>query len=174
MVLNSVVPMMGYPMPQYQYGSMVSYPGTMMGCSMTAAAIPPGFLDMLRQSITGEETAAVYYRKLADMVNDPEAKGKILGFADDELTHAQMFRVLYYQLTGQMIPPTTPTNVEVPADLEDAFIEALKDELSDYRKYRDMYLMTSNPCIRDIMFKPMTDELYHAQNFQLFLETDVS
>ncbi len=129
---------------------------------------------MLRQSITGEDTAAVYYRMLASMVNDPEARGKILGFADDELTHAQMFRNLYYQITGQMIPPAGPINVEVPSNLEDAFIEALNDELSDYRKYRDMYLMTNNPCIRDTMFKPMTDELYHAQNFQLFLETDVS
>lgn len=135
----------------------------------TAGSISYTFLNSLREAIAGEDRAAAYYTELAERVQDPEQKKYIAGFAADERDHGQAFRTLYYQLTGQVVPPTS-VNVVIPADLQTAYADRVKAEVGDFLEYRDMMLSTNNQYIRDIFFEAMTDEASHAQLFQLFLE----
>ncbi len=127
------------------------------------------FLNALREAVIDEDTAAVYYTQLAARVEDPEQKRYIEGIAADERSHAQMWRTLYYQLTGQLIPPTN-VSVTLPATNEEAFADSVKNEVQDSLGYRDLLLSTNNQYIRDLFYKAATDEASHAQLFQLFLE----
>lgn len=50
-------------------------------------------------------------------------------------------------------------------NLQEGLRLAYQDELEAYEFYRDIYLMTSHPLIRDVFFRALTDESEHALRF---------
>jgi rubrerythrin len=120
------------------------------------------FLSELRKAINDEASAVKFYGVLEGMA--PNAYRDFVTHAkNDEIQHTRMFQKLYRKLTG--------SEASVQADVTDFStykegIEiAFRRELEAAELYRDMYLSTTVPKIRDVLFKAMTDEMEHAQRF---------
>ncbi|UZJ78703.1 ferritin-like domain-containing protein [Fictibacillus sp. KU28468] len=124
-------------------------------------------LNILMSSIIGEATAIDFYTRLANEAPNEYSKNVLLNAAKDEKTHLQLFTRLYTSLTGKQpnykIRPVKITN------FRQSLFEAYEDELSDYEKYRNAYLFTQDPTIRDTFFRPYTDEIKHATRFSFLL-----
>ena len=128
-----------------------------------APQVPPLFLEMLQQAISGEASAVEFYTMLLAMAPSDFARDQVAHALADEKKHLANFSAVYHRLTGLQPRP----EVSVPAfDTFLAGIEyAIIDELEAYEMYRDMLLMVSDQWIRDIMFDALTDEMEHAVRF---------
>jgi rubrerythrin len=82
---------------------------------------------------------------------------------NDEIKHLGMTTCLYGKLTGRE-PRITVTEIPL-INFKEGVRVALSNELDAAEFYRDMYLATRDPEIRDIFFELMTDELEHSTRF---------
>lgn len=114
-------------------------------------------------SIEEELQASAYYRALANIAPDRFAANIIMEFSHNEREHAYMFQQVYKALTGREYSPPGEMETEVEIDdYLDALEERVLEQTSDFRKYKEYYLMTRNQILRDIFFDAMHDEIYHA------------
>lgn len=103
-----------------------------------------------------------YYKELAKKVSDIDAKKIVQEFACDEYEHAQLLKDYYVHLTGTM-PMVSPIIIEpIGNDLEEEFMGRVLPETSDMKKWKNLYLSTEDPVLRDIAFNNMNDEAQHA------------
>lgn len=120
------------------------------------------FIRDLRGAIDDEANAIEFYNQLIS-VTPQELKDYVAHARDDERVHLRMFQKLYRRLTGrQAVGRVTKTQF---SSLKDGFEMAFQRELEAAELYRNMYLSTSVPKIRDVLFRAMTDEMEHAQRF---------
>ncbi|MGE5631541.1 MAG: ferritin family protein [Caulobacteraceae bacterium] len=119
--------------------------------------------EQLLQAMKGEAGARKHYQRLMSLAPDDREADIIERFFEDEGKHFSKFRMLYEIITGN--EPETP---KVSKSEFDNYLEgvdqAILDELEAYEFYRDIYLSTKNPMVRDIFFEALTDENEHAAN----------
>lgn len=127
--------------------------------------------QLIREYAEDEWHDYLYYSQVAEKVKTAEQKEMVLGFARDEYRHAQLSVCYYYRLTGcyPYIAPYQPK--PIPADLEEVFLGRVKPETADMQKYKELYLMTRDPQLRDIAFNAMNDEAQHAIRLLYLAET---
>ncbi|MFC4769360.1 ferritin family protein [Effusibacillus consociatus] len=136
-----------------------------MGGTMQTAGFKDyaAFLSNLEKAINGEAEAVRFYAKLMNMAPDERQRASIKHAHDDEIKHYKMFTALYHQLTGREAPVgITETAFE---SYKEGIRTAFDHELEAAELYREMYLATQIPAIRDVFFEAMTDEMEHAQRF---------
>lgn len=123
---------------------------------------PVAFIAQLAGAINDEASAIRLYEDLEGMAPS-EYRDFVTHAKNDEMIHLQLFRKLYRKLTGNdsVVQTEVPKFPTYKAGVEIAF----RRELEAAELYRDMYLSTRNPKIRDTLFKTMTDEMEHAQRF---------
>lgn len=115
----------------------------------------------LTEAMKGESEARLYYERLIRMAPNKEEAEIISNILEDELKHFKNFKELYKKLTGcepvllQLKCPTFTNYIE-------GIEKAILDELEAYDFYRDIYLSTRDPYVRDIFFEALTDENEHA------------
>ena len=128
---------------------------------------PNAFVSRLMGAINDEASAVQFYDVLEEMAPGPY-RDFVTHAKHDEMVHLGVFRKLYRRLTGResAVKVETTKFSSYKEGLEIAF----RRELEAAELYRDMYLRTRVPKIRDILFKTMTDEMEHAQRFN-FLYT---
>ncbi|MFX3619300.1 MAG: ferritin family protein [Sporolactobacillus sp.] len=129
------------------------------------------FTAALLDSVKGEAAAVDFYTRLAQTAPNSTAREDILHIIQDEQDHFRAFSQLYVQLTG-----TQPSYQITPVQFNTYMMGlriAYRDELEDYEKYRNYYLMTQDQAIRDIFFRAFSDEIKHAIRFG-FLTTSLS
>lgn len=120
------------------------------------------FVTDLGSAINDEASAVKFYAELENAV--PDRYGDFVDHArNDEISHEKIFRKLYYRLTGSHW--TTKLDPYKFNTYREGVETAFRRELEAAEKYRDMYLNTKIPKVRDILFKVMTDEMEHAQRF---------
>ncbi len=91
---------------------------------------------------------------------------------DDEVQHFRLLSRLYVRLTGREPAIQTPTTTF--SSYREGVALAFRQELEAAELYRDMYLQTRVPNIRDVLFRIMTDEMEHAQRFTFMYCADTS
>lgn len=114
------------------------------------------------KAMQGEAEAGLFYERLMRMAPTREEADIIKQIRADEVKHYEAFEELYRRMTGRnpRVPePAMPNFRTYMEGVELAFI----DELEAYDYYRDLYLSTQNPRIRDIFLDAFTDENEHAQ-----------
>ena len=120
------------------------------------------FANLILESYYAELEAYARYMRMAGLAPTEEARRIVTMNAQDEFRHAESFEDIYQELTG-MRPPAAGMYA---TDREESFAGLLRiqlaDELADTAKYKDMYLMTTNPEYRRILFGAAQDELRHA------------
>jgi rubrerythrin len=129
------------------------------------------FINDILGSIKGEATAVDFYGRLAEAAPSAEMKEDILSIRQDEHDHFQMYSQLYTQLTGtQPVFQITPVQFQ---SFSEGLRIAYRDELQDYEKYRNFYLMTHDQTLRDIFLRAFSDEIKHAIRFG-FMTTNLA
>ncbi|WP_034424853.1 ferritin family protein [Thermanaerosceptrum fracticalcis] len=122
------------------------------------------FTQLILESYFAEMQAHHHYMTMAQMAPTEEARHIMMMNAQDEHRHAEAFEKIYEELTGTE-PRDTGMHM-MPVNENMTFLDHVRmqlfDEYADFRKYKDMYLMTDNPEYRDTLFNAMHDEFRHA------------
>lgn len=115
----------------------------------------------LLKAMKGEAEARKYYKRLLGMAPNEKEEDIIEHFYEDETKHFSKFRMLFEMITGK-----EPELGSVKAPDFDSYLDgveqAILDELEAYEFYRDIYLSSNNPIVRDVFFEALTDENEHA------------
>jgi len=120
------------------------------------------FAELVLDSYYDELGAYARYMRMAGLAPTEEARRIVTMNAQDEFRHAESFEDIYKELTGAQPPPRGMYVTDPEESFEGLLRLQLADELADTAKYKNMYLMTTNPGYRDILFGAAQDELLHT------------
>lgn len=121
------------------------------------------FTELVLSSYYAELGAYARYMRMAGLAPTEEARRIVFMNAQDEFRHAEAFEQIYQELTGMQPPAGGMPLVNQEAESFTGLLRLqLADELADTAKYKNMYLMTTNPRYREILFSAAQDELRHA------------
>lgn len=120
-------------------------------------------LKAILNGISSEASAIDFYTRLAKAAATSEQRQAIEHALEDEKIHLRTFTQLYQTLTGKK--PVYQTKITRFRNFQEGLRIAYEQELEAYETYRDNYLSTQDPMIRDAFFRAMTDEIEHALRF---------
>lgn len=148
-------PYPGFPFTSYKY-----YP--------TYRFVPvyayPEALQIIVQSVSAEKEDELFYGYMLS-VAPPDQKEIITSIRDDEIKHFKMLRQLYWELTGQDIPPADGVTFEQPANYCAGITKALFGELGAVERYRKVLFGLEFLPYRNMITEIYTDELKHASKW---------
>lgn len=153
---------MPQPMPEMMPGQY-QMPGYMPGLEdYTYPQNVPGALKLIQEAVAGETEDRMFYQYLIDNAPSAEDKEIISGIRDDEISHFNLFRQVYYQLTGQVLPPPQNVTFEKPANYCEGVKRALRGEQNAVRKYRRILYALQDRVQINILTGIITDEIRHG------------
>ncbi len=145
-------PYPGYPYVEYRY--LATYP-------YVSNYAYPGALKLIVEAVNSEREDELFYDYLLS-VAPPGQREIITDIRNDERKHARAFRELYWEVTGEEIPPTQGEEFEVPASYCQGITRALFGELAAVEKYRKILFGFEFLPYRNLITEIYTDELKHA------------
>lgn len=125
----------------------------------------PGALQLIREAVAGEREDALFYDYLISVAPSEEDKNIIRSIRDDERKHFRLFRQVYYELTGQSIPPGQDTEFERPASYCAGIEKALFGELGAVERYRRILFALQDRRQINMLTEIITDEIKHAGKY---------
>jgi rubrerythrin len=152
--------MFGNTVTPIQYQAQSSLPSYAMYQTNLQAVLP-----LLRQAVQGERNDELFYDYLIQNAPSNQDKEIIISIRDDERRHRQMFRQMYYSLTGQTIGPSDSESFEKPTTYLSGIEKALFGELSAVELYRKIYFMIPGTVFKNMVFEILTDEIKHASKY---------
>lgn len=159
---NGVKNIPDYSEMQLAYSNMPPFTEQNLSGSPDDGRFPKVFKEILK-AIKAEAEATDFYQRLSRFAPNQKHRDDIMHALEDERIHLRQFTNLYVRLTGCQ-PVYKPER-----KMFQTYIEGLKmayrDELEAYEHYRNIYLLTRNPMIRDVFFRGFTDEIEHAVRF---------
>lgn len=145
------------PYPGYPYTTYKYYP--------TYTFVPvfalPKALELIVESVSSEREDELFYDYLLSVAPENQ-KQIIISIRDDERKHFKMFKEIYWEITGQDIPPTKDTTFQRPASYCEGISKALFGELAAVEKYRQILFGLEFLPYRNMLTEIYTDELKHA------------
>lgn len=163
--------------PQGQYAPMqatpvqgMSLPGTQLPgmpdmADMQQYIYPANLQDALQLivgAVAGEREDRLFYEYLISTAPSNEDKEIIRGIRDNEIHHFALFRLLYFQLTGQILPPPKETPFTKPASYCAGLAKALQGEEAAVIRYRKILFALQNRIHINMLTEIITDELRHG------------
>jgi rubrerythrin len=127
----------------------------------------PVALQLISEAVSGEREDELFYDYLISVAPTMEAKNIITGIRDDERKHNRMFRKIYPELTGKMLPPGQDVEFERPRTYCDGVKKALLGELGAVQRYRRILFALQNRVHINMLTEIITDELRHANLYNL-------
>lgn len=121
-----------------------------------------GALQLIRQAVTGENEDRIFYQYLIDNAPTEEEKEIIRGIRENEITHFGLFRQIYSQLTGRMLPVPEEVPAEPPASYCEGLKKALIGEQNAVEKYRRILYAMQNRIHINMLTEIITDEIRHG------------
>jgi rubrerythrin len=86
--------------------------------------------ELIVSAVQSEREAALFYRMMAEITGDRDVKETLRGLADDETSHATTLANLYFELTGNGITTSEPTEAEGSPNLLDFSSASKRDALA--------------------------------------------
>jgi rubrerythrin len=121
--------------------------------------------NLMLKAMQAERHDAVKYQRMMEMTNNPMVKAQIKFAHDDELKHYEMFRQMYYQMTGRAVDIPLPANVERYNTLIEAVQSSIEGENEAVDLYREISALMTNKQMRDTIYEIITDEQEHFGRF---------
>jgi len=117
----------------------------------------------LQMYIEAELGDSALYSELSKIAPNDEYRQLLLEFSQDELSHAEEFKIVYRMMTGRSFNPVILHPV-ITGSFYDILRDRVLDESGDYRKYSEQYLETDNKNIplKNAYYRARTDENVHA------------
>lgn len=145
-------PYPGYPYTTYKYHPTYEY--------VPIFAYPEA-LSLIAESVQSERQDELFYDYLLSLA-PPGQKEIIASIRDDERKHFSLFKQIYWEVTGQDIPPSQDTSFQRPENYCDGISQALFGELGAVEKYRKILFGFEYLPYRNMITEIYTDELKHA------------
>ncbi|MCL6610232.1 MAG: ferritin-like domain-containing protein [Peptococcaceae bacterium] len=149
------MPYPGYPYTVYKYYPTYRY--------VPVYAFPEA-LNLIVESVGDEREDELFYDYLIG-VAPPDQKEIISSIRDDERKHSQLFRQLYWEVTGRDIPGAPEAAFERPKSYCDGITRAIFGELAAVERYRKILFGFEFLPYRNIITEIYTDELKHASKW---------
>jgi rubrerythrin len=129
-------------------------------------------LRLIEEAVMGEAGDEKFYEAMMKLC-DKEDKGIFEGIIADERKHAQLFRTIYCELTGQILPKAHNDKVKLPKTCCEGLQEAIFEELAAADRYRRVLYAMQNRRHINMLVEIITDEQKHAQKLNyLFSKND--
>ncbi|HHW32296.1 MAG TPA: ferritin-like domain-containing protein [Clostridiaceae bacterium] len=125
----------------------------------------PGALELIKEAVVGETEDRNLYEFLSIVAPTKEEKNLIKGIMEDEVEHFELFRQIYYELTGQMLPAPKETKIKKPSSYCEGIKKALTGEQNTSYKYAKILFAMSNRIHMMKLVKIILDELRHGTLF---------
>ncbi|WP_312648502.1 ferritin-like domain-containing protein [Aminipila sp.] len=126
-------------------------------------------IEELQTYIKAELGDAELYRELAQMAPDEMEMNLIMEMAADEQSHADEFKLIYKDLTGEIYRPNIPP-VKLNMPYADILRDRIIDESGDFRKYMHAHQeYFNNEALREAFFNAGVDENVHVVRLLNFL-----
>lgn len=122
----------------------------------------PEALRLMVESVGSEREDELFYDYLLNNAPDKSQKDIIESIRNDERKHNLMFREIYYQLTGEVIPEGQNEEFNPPAGYLQGIEKALFGELAAVVRYRKILFGMGFLPYRNMVTEIYTDELRHA------------
>jgi rubrerythrin len=122
-------------------------------------------LPLLQQAVQGERNDELFYNYLIQNAPSNQDREIIVSIRDDERRHRQMFKQMYYALTGRIIESTNNESFERPPSYLAGIEKAIFGELSAVELYRKIYFTIPNIVFKNMVFEILTDEIKHASKY---------
>lgn len=137
-------------------------------------------IKLIEKSIESEKKDSIFFQWLIENIPvsqlSPKETKKIQGIIesirDDELRHNQMYKNMYYQITGMKIQLEEKIFIP-PAGFKDGISDAMMRELNDVKVYCEIMEGLSSLYYRDQVFHILSDELRHGSLYN-YIYTVVS
>jgi rubrerythrin len=130
----------------------------------------PNALQLMLDAVQSERADELFYDYLLRNAPDDKQKGIISSIRDDERKHNKMFREIYYQLTGEDIPPGQEVAFQGSPSYLAGLETSLFGELGAVEKYRQILFGLDFLPFRQMLCEIITDELKHSSKWN-FLYT---
>lgn len=130
----------------------------------------PNALRLMVEAVQSEREDELFYDYLLSLAPTEEQGRIITSIRDDERKHNLMFREIYYELTGQEIPPAPEAPFQPPGSYLQGIQQALFGELNAVERYRQILFGLDFLPFRNMLTEIYTDELKHAAKWN-FLYT---
>lgn len=121
----------------------------------------PMALQLIRESVPDELEDSMFYNYLISIAPTQEDKDIITGIRNDEMKHFGLFRQIYYQLTGQLLPEPR-VRVTRPASYCQGLKKALLGEVAAVARYRRILYALQDRRQINILTEIITDEIRHS------------
>lgn len=118
-------------------------------------------LNLIEEAVMGEHEDQKFYECLINMA-PAEDKPIIESIRMDEAKHNQLFRTIYCEMTGQVLPAAPEVEVECPKDYCEGIREAIFGELAAVERYRRILYAMQNRRHINMVVETITDEQKHA------------
>lgn len=148
----------------YNMNCPMGYGDYMRGCNPMKVSVDPRLLDLIIEAMKDERHDRAKYKIMMDMSKDEKVRNQIRFAYEDEGKHYEMFKKLYYQLTGKTIDVPAP-ELERYNSFLDAIESSINGELEAVEMYRDIRSMLPTTEMRDALYEIITDEQEHATRF---------
>lgn len=119
-------------------------------------------LKLIEEAVAGENEDRLFYQYLINQAPTEEEKEIIRGIRENEITHFGLFRQIYSQLTGRMLPVPEDKPAEMPESYCEGLKKALIGEERAAEKYRRILFAMQNRVHINMLTEIITDELRHG------------
>jgi rubrerythrin len=154
-----------YPMQNPQ-GQGMAAPGLLAAAGNLQQYIYPAnlqeALQLIAGAVTGEKEDRELYDYLISTAPSEEDKEIIRGIRDNEIHHFALFRLIYFQLTGQMLPQPLDIPFDKPPTYCAGLRKALLGEESAVVRYRKILFAMQSRVHINMLVEIITDELRHG------------
>ena len=132
-------------------------------------------LELIRESVMSEKEDELFYDYLLKIATSEEDKNIIESIRNDERNHNKMFRQIYFELTGIILPKFEDEEYKISnLSYSQALEKALMGELSAIERYRIILGEMLDRKHYNMMMEIMTDELKHASKYNFLISKNFS
>lgn len=153
-----------YRMPELPY-QMPQPPSPNLSDPYTYPGNLPEALELIKDAVSSEREDELFYDYLLNNAPSQEDKEIITTIRDDERKHFRLFRQIYQDLTGQMLPPPPEPEFTPPPSYCAGVRKALFGELGAVEKYRRILFALQDRVQINKLTEIITDELKHANKW---------
>ncbi len=128
-------------------------------------------INQIRKSVGNERSDELFYDAIIEKAPTEKEKDIIRSIRDDEKKHNQILRELYFEFTGQVIPPdVSAETVDRQLSYKDMLEKALFGELDAVVRYRRIMGTMPSGKSYTLLMSIMTDEIKHANKYNFLIQ----
>lgn len=129
-------------------------------------------IEQVKEYVMDETMDSEFYTKLISVAPNEEQKKIIEDIRNDEIIHTQIFRKIFTELTGVVLPATNQMQNKSASEsfsYKEGLKKALFGELDAIKKYRETMAYMPSKDLADMIMYILTDEIRHADKYNYLI-----